>query len=134
MASTRPLISNSSSDNTKRTNYNWYHHHFHLPQFSLFSCKVPVFISPFAFLQFYPLVSWNDKVHHSAASVYILLIIIVIIIIYSLQFFTGDWVTASPLKSPGLFSVFWPSSIMLLFGLSPLGRQLLNPPGPLIIP
>ena len=34
--------------------------------------------------------------------------------------FTGDWETASLLKSPGLFSVFWPFSIMLLFGWSPL--------------
>ena len=45
--------------------------------------------------------------------------------------FTGDWVTASLLKFPGLFSVFWPFSIMLLFGWSPLGRQLLNLPGSL---
>ena len=28
-------------------------------------------------------------------------------------FFTGVWVTASLLKSPGFFSVFWPFSIML---------------------
>ena len=43
---------------------------------------------------------------------------------YSLEFFpislgwwsfTGDWVAASLLRSPGLFSVFWPFSIMLLF-------------------
>ena len=47
--------------------------------------------------------------------------------------FTGDWVTANLLVSPGLFSVFWPSSIMLLFGWSPFGRHLPNPPGPLII-
>ena len=39
-------------------------------------------------------------------------------------FFTEVWVTASLLKSPGLFSVFWPSSIMLSFGWSPLVRQL----------
>ena len=38
--------------------------------------------------------------------------------------FTGDWVTASLFTSPGLFSVFWPSSVMLFFGWSPLGRQL----------
>ena len=45
-----------------------------------------------------------------------------IIIIYSSRvfhisiswwFFTGVWVTASLLKSPGLISVFWPSSAML---------------------
>ena len=46
--------------------------------------------------------------------------------------FTGDWVTARLLKSPWLFSVFWPSSIMLLFVWSLLGRQLPVPPGPLI--
>ena len=38
--------------------------------------------------------------------------------------FTGDWVTASLLKSPGLFSVFWLFSKMLLFGWSPLGFQI----------
>ena len=62
--------------------------------------------------------------------------------IYSFRFFqlsvswwifTGVWVTASLLQSPGIFSVFWPFSIMLLFGWSPLGRQLSNPPGLLII-
>ena len=47
--------------------------------------------------------------------------------------FSGDCVTASHLKSPWLFSVFWPFSITLLFGWSPLGRQLQIPPGPLII-
>ena len=47
--------------------------------------------------------------------------------------FTGDWVTASLLKSPGLFSVFCLSLIMLLFGCSPLGHQLPNSPSPLII-
>ena len=48
-------------------------------------------------------------------------------------FFTGVWVIASLLKSPGLFSVFWPFSIMLSFGWSPLVRQLPNPPVPLVI-
>ena len=48
-------------------------------------------------------------------------------------FFTGDWVTASLLKSPGFVSVFWPFSVMLLFGWSPPVRQLSNPPGLLII-
>ena len=31
-------------------------------------------------------------------------------------FFTGVWVTASPLKSPGLISGFWPFLAMLSFG------------------
>ena len=44
----------------------------------------------------------------------------------------NNWVTASLLKSPGLFSVFCPFSIMLLFGWFPLGRQFPNPPGRLI--
>ena len=47
--------------------------------------------------------------------------------------FTGDCVTASILKSPGLFSVFWLFSIMRLFGWSPFGCQLPNPPESLII-
>ena len=38
--------------------------------------------------------------------------------------FTGIWVTASLLKSLGLFTVFWPFSIILSFGLSPFIRQL----------
>ena len=46
--------------------------------------------------------------------------------------FTGDWETASLLKSPRLFSVFWPFSIMLLFGWSPFGRHLPNLPGSLV--
>ena len=46
--------------------------------------------------------------------------------------YTGVWVTASLLKSPGLFSGFWPISIMLSFGWSPLVRQLPSPPVPLV--
>ncbi len=51
--------------------------------------------------------------------------IIIIIIIYSFRvfhisvswwFFTGVWVTASLLRSPGLVSGFWPFSSMLSFG------------------
>ena len=44
-------------------------------------------------------------------------------------FFTEVWVTASLLKSPGLFLVFWQFSTMLSFGWSPLVRQ---PPSPLV--
>ena len=50
----------------------------------------------------------------------------------SRSFFTGVWVTASLLKSPALFLVFWPFSIMLSFGWSPLVRQLPTPPVPLV--
>ena len=62
-----------------------------------------------------------------------LLFIIVFHISISWWSFTGDWVTVNLLQSPGLFSVFWPFSVMLLFGWSPLGRQLPNLPGPIII-
>ena len=48
-------------------------------------------------------------------------------------FFTGVWVTASLLKSPGLFLVFWPFSTMLSFEWSPLIRQLPRPLVPLAI-
>ena len=58
--------------------------------------------------------------------------------IYSLKCFyisfswwplTGVWVTAGLLKSPGLFSVFWPFPIMLSFGWYLLVLQLPSPPG-----
>ena len=51
----------------------------------------------------------------------------------SCWFFTGVWVTANLLKSPGLFSVFFLFSIMLSFGWSPLVRQLSTHPVPIII-
>ena len=40
-------------------NYIWYHRHFHVPYFFLFSWTVYIFISLFAFLQFYPVVCPN---------------------------------------------------------------------------
>ena len=46
--------------------------------------------------------------------------------------FTGVWVTASLLKSPGLFSVVWPISIMQQFGWSLL--VLLFPSPPILVP
>ena len=49
-------------------------------------------------------------------------------------FFTEVWVTASLLKSPGLFLVFWQFSTMLSFGWSPLVRQPPSPLVPLVIP
>ena len=45
----------------------------------------------------------------------------------NLRFLAGIWVTASLLKSLGLFSVFWPFSIMVSFGQSPLGFLFSNP-------
>ena len=48
-------------------------------------------------------------------------------------FFNGVWARASLLKSPGLFSVFWPISIMLWFGWSPLVLLFPSPPVPVLI-
>ena len=71
-----------------------------------------------------------------------LLLLLIIIIIYSFRvfhisvgrwFFTGVWVTASLLKSPGLVSGFWPFLAMLSFGQSLPVCQLPSPPGLLII-
>ena len=47
--------------------------------------------------------------------------------------FTGVWVTASLLKSSGLFSVFSPFSVMFLFEWSSIVRQIPSPPVPFII-
>ena len=46
----------SFGDSTKRTDYNWCHHHFHVPQFFQFPSKIQVLISLFVFLQFYSMV------------------------------------------------------------------------------
>ena len=43
-------------------------------------------------------------------------------------FLTGIWVTANLFKSPKLFSVLWPISIMLWFGLSSLFFLFTSPP------
>ena len=64
---------------------------------------------------------------------YYYLLIRVFHISVSWSFFTGDWVTASLLKSPGLFSVFWLFSIMLCFRWSPLIHQFPSPPVPIVI-
>ena len=58
------------------------------------------------------------------------LLIIVFHISFTWWSFTGVWVTASLIMSPGLFSVFWPFSIMLQFGWSPLVLQMSSPPVP----
>ena len=74
MASTRLLISKSLyqffSDCTKSTNYNWYHRHFHVPQFFQFSSKIQVLIFLFTFFQFYFVVSRKNKVHNLASCLF----------------------------------------------------------------
>ena len=73
--------------------------------FFLFPSKVEVFI--YSFRVFHISVSWWS--------------------------FNWVWVTARVLMSPGLFSVFWPFSIMGCFRWSPVGGQLSSPPVPLTI-
>ena len=48
-------------------------------------------------------------------------------------FLSGVWMTASLLMSPRLFLVFWPISLMLLFGLSSLVLLFPSPPVPVSI-
>ena len=62
----------SFNDCSERTPYTWCHRHFHVPSFFQFSSKVLLL---FAFLQFYPRVSWNGKVHYGAGSLFFLLTI-----------------------------------------------------------
>ena len=89
---------------------------------------------------------YSILVHYSAGSLFLLIVSFVDYYYYyyyshirvfhisvSRWFFTGVWVTANLLKSPGLVSVFWPFSIMLSFGWSPPVRQLSSPPVPLVI-
>ena len=70
----------------------------------------------------------------SSGQDYFIIIILAFHISDSRWFFTEIWVTASLLKSPGLFSVFWQFSTMLSFGWSPLVRQPPSPLFPLVIP
>ena len=83
----------------------------------LYSCFLPfLFSGYFCFVNHCVLNLFS--VHCNQSS---LVFIIIIIITYSFRVFhisiswwsfTGVWVTASLLKSPGLFSGFWPFSIM----------------------
>ena len=75
MVSTRPPTSKSSSlfSNpycSKRTNYNWYYCHPHVPQFFQFPSKVEVLILLFTFFQFYSVVSRDCKVGYFASSLF----------------------------------------------------------------
>ena len=68
-------IYQSFGECTKCTNYNWYHRHFHVPQFFQFVSKVLEFILLFVFFQFYSVVSRDSKVENSAGSLFLLIII-----------------------------------------------------------
>ena len=78
------------------TNYNWYHYHFHVPQLFQFSSNILVLTFLFAFFYNY-YYYYSLRVFHISVNWWS---------------FTKVRVTASLLKSPGLFSVFWPISIV----------------------
>ena len=120
MVSTLPLLSRSSSPccNPLVTVPSvpvtiWHHRHFHVLLF-LSSLARSRYYYYYYYHYYYSLI----RAFHISISRWV---------------FTGVWVAASLLKSPGLFLVFWPFSVMLSFGWSPLVRQLPSPLVPLVI-
>ena len=82
--------------------------------------------------------AWSRLIQTSAIAYYYYyyyyyLLIRLFHISVSWWFFTGVWVTASPLKSLGFFTVFWPFSVRLSFGWSLLFWQIPSHPGPWIM-
>ena len=61
-------------DGTECTNYYSYHRYFYIQLVFQFSSKVYIFIALFAFLQFYPVISWNGEVNYLAGSLFLLFI------------------------------------------------------------
>ena len=57
-------------DCTERSNYNWYHCHFHIRCFFHFPGKVQVFIPLLVFFRFLSEVCRDSKVHNSAHSLF----------------------------------------------------------------
>ena len=177
LVSTRPLF--FLDDCSKRTNYNLYKHHFHVPHFFFNSQARSRYLSFFSLSFNFTLwstgtakstilqilfllllllfntksgylakIRWSVRISKSHMSLCASFsrtdtgLCIIIIIIYSLVFFhisfswwsfLGVRVTESSLKSLGLFSVFWPFSIILKFGRSPLVLRLQSSPVSLII-
>ena len=157
MVSTRPLISKSSSAfiyplvtaptaqiTTDIIITSMFHSFFNSLARSWY------FIFLFTFFQFYSVVCRDSKVYNSASSIFLLsitrsgrlaeirwFVCISKSVIFSFEsFFTSIswwisievWETTSFLKSPRLFSVFWPTSTMLLFRWSPLVLLFPSPP------
>ena len=128
-------------DHSKRTNFNWYHCHPHVPLFCSFCSQAmfkyfSIFVLTFIFILWSTVMAkstrWRVHYYYYYYYYYYYSLIRVFHISVSRWFFTGFWVTASLPKSPGLFSVFWPFSIMLSFGWSPPVHQLPTPPVPLV--
>ena len=73
---------------------------------------------------FFFLFSFGKQISILIFSIIIIIIVVVVVVVvvhslrvfhisFSWWFFTGVWVTASHLKPPGFFSVFWPFLTML---------------------
>ena len=60
----------SFSECTERTNYNWYHSHFHVPSFFQFPSKILVLIFLFTFFQFCSMICQGSKVDNSSGSLF----------------------------------------------------------------
>ena len=99
---------------------------FRFIQWSAGTAKSTILQILFFFFFFYYFEVWSSD--------YYCLLIRAFHISNSRWFFTEVWVTASLLKSPGLFLVFWQFSTMLSLGWSPLVRQPPSPLVPLVIP
>ena len=105
---------------------------------SLFLQQCPAYLVRLILMALFSAAIWRDSVSllrfpflsHIQIIVYSFRVFLISVSWWS---FTRVWVIASRLKSPELFLVFWPFSMMLSFGWSPLGRQLPSPPVPLII-
>ena len=65
------FLSQFFGDHSKWVNYNWYHRHPNIPQFSKFSGKVQVLTCLFAFSYFHFVVCLDDKVHEIASSLFV---------------------------------------------------------------
>ena len=88
----------------------------------MFSGKVLVSIYLFIFFHFLSVVSQNGKIHQTTSLLFCDYYYYYYYYYYLLRVFrtsvcwwllTGVWVTGSLLKSPRLFTVFWPILIML---------------------
>ena len=55
---------------TKRTNYNWHYHRFHVPRFFQFLSKVDILNTFFAFFQVYSVVRRNSNVLNLESSLF----------------------------------------------------------------
>ena len=94
---------------SKCTNYKW--HHLHLKFRSFFSSlprSMYLFIFSFSFI----FTLWSTVLAKLPSLLYS---VCAFHTTFSWWAFTGVFVTASLLRSPGLFSVFWPISTMLYF-------------------